>query len=134
MIPDQKILKKRCDKQKICIESNSYFKLAEEYVILESLFSVELFDFLFIILDMVIYPIYVIIKLYNLEHSPMFIIGLMKTYQLWTDWFRYQELKFKILEWKITVKKLGGPWISTNDPTYHVYVYADAMERLSLTK
>jgi hypothetical protein len=63
--------------------------------------------------------------------KPMFIFGMMKSYQMWIDFFRYSELYYEVENWHTIVKKLGGPWIATNDPTYHLYVYADAMERIS---
>jgi hypothetical protein len=133
MIPDIKVLKRKCKKQKICVKKDTYFQLAEEYIFLNSIFnSNDIIDNISLLMDMVFYPIYVFIQLVLLEPSPFFIMGLMKTYQLWNDWFRYQDISFQIDFWVLTVKKVGGPWISTNDPYYHVYVYADAMERLSL--
>jgi len=108
------------------VPKNTYFALAEEYVFLESIFE----DYFYLI-DMIVYPIYVLIQLICLEPSPMFIFGLVKTYQMWVDWFRFQTLKSEIQIWKMIVKKLKGPWISTNNPKYHVFVYADAMQRIS---
>jgi hypothetical protein len=133
MIPDNKVLKKRCKRHKIRVKPDTYFQNAEEYIHLQTIFETEsIFDLASLFLDMFLYPIYVIYQISILEPSPMFVFGLMKTYELWKDWFRYTELKFQISLWTLTVKKLGGPWISTNDPTYHIYVYADAMQRLSL--
>ncbi len=60
----------------------------------------------------------------------MYMFSLMKTYQLWIDWLRFRELREKVDNWKMKVKSVGGPWISTNDPDYHVFVYADGMERI----
>jgi hypothetical protein len=133
MIPDHKILKKKCKKKKIYVKKDTYFQLAEEFIMLESIFNTDdIIDSVMMIVDMIFYPIYVIIQLVRLHPSPFYIFGLMKAYQLWIDWLRYKELSYQIDTWIFTVKKLRGPWISTNNPTYHVYVYADAMERLSL--
>jgi hypothetical protein len=53
-----------------------------------------------------------------------------KTVSLWVDWIRYKELDSEIHEWIKIVKSNGGPFISTNDVSYHTYVYADGMQRL----
>jgi hypothetical protein len=42
----------------------------------------------------------------------------------------FDSLNSEIREWTRIVKSVGGPFISANDSTYHVFVYADAMERL----
>ena len=65
-----------------------------------------------------------------LDFSPFYVFSLVKTYQLWIDWFRFKELGQTIKEWTKIVKSLNGPWISTNNPDYHVFVYADGMERI----
>ena len=44
------------------------------------------------------------------------------------------ELREEINSWISIVKKVDGPWISTNDSQYHLYVYADAMQRLVYQK
>jgi len=53
-----------------------------------------------------------------------------KTVTMWIDWFQYYNITQETLEWKKFVQTAGGPFISTNDPTYHMYVYADGMQRL----
>jgi len=49
---------------------------------------------------------------------------------MWVDWFQYYNITQETLEWKKFVQSAGGPFISTNDPMYHLYVYADGMQRL----
>jgi pyruvate/2-oxoacid:ferredoxin oxidoreductase alpha subunit len=132
MIPSNKIIKRRCKKLKLKVKKYRYFDLAEEYIFLEKIFvSNDFIDNLSLAIDMVLYPLYVFFQIVNLEPSPMFIFGMMKSYQMWIDFFRYTELYYEVEDWHNIVKKLGGPWIATNDPTYHLYVYADAMERIS---
>lgn len=53
-----------------------------------------------------------------------------KTISKWHQYLRYIELKYETNEWKAIVQSIGGPFISTNDDKYHVYVYADGMQRL----
>lgn len=130
-IPDSKLLRKKCRKHKIKIANDPYFQEAEEIVNLQKTFlSSDFFGKAMLWIDMIIYPIYVLVRLCMQDFSPSYIFSLMKTYQLWIDWFRYQTLLSKVKVWIQTVRKVGGPWISCNDPEYHVFVYADGMTRL----
>jgi hypothetical protein len=63
----------------------------------------------------------------------MYVFGIVKAYTCWKDLFRYFQLQTEIETWFFIVKLFGGPWISTNDSEYHIYVYADAMERIVLS-
>ncbi len=133
MIPDWKDIRKKTKKLKLSDES--YFALSEEYVELKQKFQCEqLLDTLYLWFDMVIYPIYIVIRLCMLDFSAMYLLTLVKTYQLWIDWRRLQELERKVDFWKTTVRSLGGPWISSNTPELHVFVYADGMERIRHSK
>ena len=133
MPPEWKALRKRS--KRVVIPEEPYFALADEYVQLKAQFvTEELIDTLYSWFDMVIYPIYIIVRLCMLDFSPMYAISLVKTYQRWIDWFRLQELEDKVESWKRTVRSVGGPWISTNNPDLHVFVYADSMERIRHSK
>jgi hypothetical protein len=62
--------------------------------------------------------------------SVFTLFGLIKTIQLWIEWYEYNHVKRHIVEWKHIVDAAGGPFISTNDTNYMSYVYADGMQRL----
>jgi len=129
MLPELKLLKKKT--RKLNLPNEPYFELADEYVHLrDQFFLEEPIEIIYSWIDMVFYPIYIVIQLCMLEFSPMAILSLVKTYQLWISWFRFQELELRIDFWKQTVRSVGGPWISTNSPEYHVFVYADGMQRI----
>ena len=133
MLPEWKDLRKKARKLKIT--DDKYFAIADEYTELSSKFYCdELIDTFYLWFDMLLYPIYIIIRLCMLEFSPMSVITLVKTYQLWIDWFRFKELEAKVETWKETVRTLGGPWISCNNPDLHVFVYADGMERIRYSR
>ena len=132
MIPKDKVLKKKLkllnQKQ---IQKELYFELVHEYIELQEIFEVE--DYLdksMLLIDMIFYPIYLIYKIIIMDFSPLDILSIIKTHELWIDYIRYRELKFKIEEWKSIVQLVSGPWISTNNPKYHDLVYADAMTRI----
>lgn len=133
MLPEWKDLRKKA--RKIKVPDDGYFALSEKYVELKNKFHCEdLIDTLYLWFDMALHPIYIIIRLCMLDFSVMHIFTLVKTYQLWIDWLRLQELESKVESWKTTVRSLGGPWISSNNPDLHVFVYADGMERLRYSK
>jgi hypothetical protein len=71
------------------------------------------------------------IFLYTQETPSIFtMLSTHKAITLWVEWFEFTSLNSEIREWTKIVKSVGGPFISANDSTYHVFVYADAMERL----
>jgi len=130
MIPTKKQLRKKLKKLKLQIEKKPYFSLVQEYLELEKKFEKSGFEFVSLIIEMILYPLYIIYLFIQGEFSPFSALTLMKTYETWIDYFAFKELKSEIDSWISIVKKVDGPWISTNDTAYHLYVYADAMERL----
>jgi hypothetical protein len=133
MIPEWKDIRKKSRKLKLPDEP--YFELADEYTDLKQKFETEdTMSWLYLWFDMLLYPIYIIIRLCMQDYSIMYVMTIAKTYQLWIDWLRLQELEKKVESWKTTVRSLGGPWISANTPDLHVFVYADGMERIRYAK
>lgn len=120
----------------------NYFEIADEYVELQSIFLKESwFEKLGTWMDMIIYPILSFVMYFAYGQTPTIftMLSLHKTITLWRQWFRFKVLTYEIREWMNLIRSIGGPFISTNDPTYHVFVYADAMQRvqnelLGLTK
>ncbi len=113
--------------------SKSFFRIAEEYIALQTKFIKDTFyEKLSLWIDMLISPIISILMcLYSKKLPSMFtMLSLQKTFTIWMDWFRFKELSADIREWTNIVRAIGGPFISTNDPTYHIFVYADGMQRL----
>jgi hypothetical protein len=83
-------------------------------------------------LEMVISPIisFVSFFVYNQTPTVFSMLGFHKAITLWSQWIRYKTLTYEIREWKNIVRSIGGPFISSNDPTFHVFVYADGMQRI----
>ena len=48
----------------------------------------------------------------------------------WTEYAEFVELTFVMQRMELQARRVGGPFISTNDPTYMPYVWADAVTRL----
>jgi hypothetical protein len=137
MIPENQKLKKQINfniAKHIILHPNSYFEFADEFVKLQLIFVKEsAIEIASLWLDMVISPLASLIYclVYRISPSIFTILSLQKTLQLWSDWFRFKYLTSEIREWTKIVRSIGGPFISTNDPLYHIYVYADAMQRLN---
>jgi hypothetical protein len=137
MIPENHQLKKQINvdiAKYIILHPNSYFEFADEFVKLQSIFIKETtLEIASLWLEMVISPLASLIYclVYRITPSIFTILSLQKTLQLWSDWFRFKYLTSEIREWTNIIRSIGGPFISTNDPLYHIYVYADAMQRLN---
>ena len=111
----------------------NYFEIADEYVKLQEVFLREgWLASISIWMDMIVYPIMTFVSCFAFHQAPTIftMLSLHKTITLWTQWFRFKTLTYEIREWMNIIRSIGGPFISTNDPTYHVFVYADAMQRI----
>jgi len=120
--------------QYLILNRRDYFAIAEEYVMLNQIFQRETFlEKLSLWVDMLIYPVFLIVSifLHKQEFSIFTVMTIHKVVSLWTDWIRYLELQYETHEWMNIVRSNDGPFISTNDPKYHMYVYADGMQRLN---
>jgi len=133
MIPEWKQIRKKA--KNLEVPNEPYFALADEYVELKAKFVCEdTIETIYLWVDMLLYPIYITVRLCMQDFSVTYIFALTKTYQLWFDWFRLQDLEAKFEYWKLIVRSIGGPWISSNNPDFHVFVYAEGMERIRLAR
>jgi hypothetical protein len=119
--------------QYLILNKVDYFAVAEEFTTLEQLFKKEtVFEKLNFWIDMIIYPMINLISIivYNQQMGVFTIMSIHKSVTKWQQYLRYLQLKTITNEWKEIVNSTGGPSISTNDDTYIMYVFADAMQRL----
>lgn len=136
MIPSKQILLTRITSDilaRTIMNNTEYFETAEEFVQMNKLFTKDtFFDKLMLWIDMVISPLITIITALYYEEAPSIfsLMSFYKTFNMWNDWIYFQMLKSEVHEWTSIVKSIGGPFIATNDPTYHAYVYADGMQRI----
>jgi hypothetical protein len=136
MIPESSEIKKRLRPEQtihFVLYSQNYFEIAEQFVRLSNLFVKEsFFEKCSLWVEMVISPmISLCMSLYS-RTPPNFLtmITIQKCFRLWQDWFEFRRLVLVVREWTNIVRAVGGPFISTNDGKYHVYVYADGMQRI----
>jgi hypothetical protein len=115
------------------MNSHSFFEVADEFALLQKKFVKDtLYERLFLWIEMLVSPIIAIAMCYiNNEPPSVFTsISFYKCLNLWFEWVKFMILTHEVKDWARIVRSAGGPFISTNDSDYHVYVYADAMERL----
>lgn len=106
--------------------STDFFKDTNEYFDLR-----RKFKSIYVWVDMIVAPLITIITFFIYGNWDMFaLMGFAKSIMAFREWLRFRELSAKIYRWKDIVNNSGGPDISTNDPEYHIFVYADAMQRL----
>ena len=117
---------------KMLLNPNNYFEIAEEYVGLQETFLKDGWvGNITLWIDMIVYPIVSFISIFVYHQTPTIfsMISLHKTISLWIQWFRFKTLTYEVHEWMNIVRSIGGPFISSNDSTYHMFVYADGMQR-----
>ena len=105
--------------------STDFFKDTNEYFDLRRKFKgiyvwIDMLSPLITIISFILYGAYDIFSL----------MSFGKAFLAFREWLRYRQLSSQMSKWKQTVLRSGGPFIATNDPEYHVYVYADGMQRL----
>lgn len=136
MIPESSEIKKRLRPEQtihFVLYPQNYFENAEEFIRLSNIFVREtFFEKVSLWVEMVISPIISLcMSLYSKTPPSFFtMLSLQKCFQLWQDWFEFRRLVNVVREWTNIVRAVGGPFISTNDAKYHVYVYADGMQRI----
>jgi hypothetical protein len=111
------------------------FALAEEYVKLQTELEPESWiNRILLVNDMTLQPVILYGSwILGYELSLLAIVSvIVKVIEVWVKWGRYQVLRDYAKQWVFITKLVGGPFISCNDPRYHVFVYAEAIERLRL--
>jgi hypothetical protein len=109
-----------------------YFKDAEDYIRLSKTYAKQ--D-LMILFDMYASPLILVLTVILTKKFPgmLSLLSIHRIFQVWIDYFRYKTLRSQFCQWNQIVNAVGGPYIATNDPTYHAYVIADGMERTQTT-
>ena len=106
--------------------STDFFKDTNEYFDLR-----RKFQGMYVWIDMIVAPLITIVSfIMNGTYDMFAMMGFYKSAVAFSEWVRYRQLSAQIYKWKGIVNANGGPNISTNDPEYHVFVYAEGMQRL----
>lgn len=108
------------------------FEIAEHYLQLRKKFKSESWvDFMTHMNDLVLTPFIFIFMLLTGRATPFFILTtLLELFKLFREYYSYSTLRYKLQHMFILTMLTGGPHISTNNPDYMPYVFADAVVRL----
>ena len=79
--------------------------------------------------DMIIMPLIALFYFFNSGEFIMALSTMMTAYRVWKDWIEFTELQFSMQRMRLRMAQVGGPFITTNDPKYMPYVWADAVVR-----
>lgn len=81
--------------------------------------------------ELVLGPMISLVFLFLGSTDPIMIFSaITRTYSAWCEWEEFHSLRSVMQDMYLHVALHGGPQISTNNPMYLPYVYADAMVRL----
>lgn len=136
MIPTNKEIRKKLSREQIeyiLLNNKKYFEKAERFIELHEEFSPEnLISKVSIWIEMIISPLITICQLlfFGKRLDIFAALTAHKTISIWLKWFEWKELQNNIREWIKIVRSIGGPFIGCNDASYHMYVYADGMQRI----
>jgi hypothetical protein len=136
MIPSNKEIRTKLSQdqiQYVLLNNKTYFKTADEFVKLKKQFSPDtLLEKISLWMDMVVSPLITLIQLVFFNKIPdvFTLLTVQKTVSIWLTWFEWKECQNTIREWIKIIRAIGGPFISCNDAEYHMFVYADGMQRV----
>jgi hypothetical protein len=110
------------------------FESAERYIQLRSKYVPQSWgDTVLRVQDLILAPMLVLVlTLTGKGDLSMLVTTLYRTYQSWSEWFELTTLRFEVQRMYLTAMKAGGPFITTNDPLYMPYVWADAEVRVNM--
>lgn len=83
-------------------------------------------------MDMFLSPLILFVQIVFFSKIPdlFTLLSIQKTVSIWIEWFQWKQCQQTIREWIKIVRTVGGPFISCNDAEYHMFVYADGMQRI----
>lgn len=136
MIPTNKEIHKKLSRQQIeyvLLNNKTYFADADRFINLHEKFTPEtIIGKVSLWIDMIVSPLVSIIQFlfFGKKFDIFTVVSIHKTISIWLDWFQWKELQTTIREWIRIIRSIGGPFIGCNDAKYHMYVYADGMQRV----
>lgn len=114
------------------IKTQTAFQSAERYVQLSKVWeSDEWAPMIKHINEMFLMPLIAFFS-YSIGYSDILfcLTTFASAINAWSEFTEFVELKFMMQRMELQARRKGGPFISTNDPTYMPYVWADAVTRL----
>jgi hypothetical protein len=136
MIPTNNEIRRKLTQdqiQYVLLNNKTYFKTADEFITLHRRFVPDSFIAkLGVLTDMIVSPLITLFQMIIFKKLPdlFTVLTIYKTALIWLDWFHWRQIQQTIREWIKIIRTIGGPFISCNDAEYHMFVYADGMQRI----
>jgi len=107
------------------------FKAADRYIVLRDIcIPREFTKKIQRINDMILMPLITLFLFFTGTVDVFVVLSSgMTMYRSWSEWNEYTELRFEMQRFRIRMAQVGGPFITTNNPKYMPYVWADAVVR-----
>jgi hypothetical protein len=114
--------------------AKSSFAMAERYIQLRKKYAPKSWaDTIVRINEMILTPLITIFYiLLNGSDFMTVVPAMFSTYQVWSGFIEFCQLRHWLQITYLKTMLIGGPFITTNDPEYLPYVYADAVTRLDM--
>lgn len=108
--------------------------MAERYIQLRKKYAPKSWaDTIVRINEMILTPLITIFYILLNGSDVMTVVpALYNTYQAWRGFLEFCELRHWLQMTYLKTMVIGGPFITTNDPEYLPYVFADAVTRLDM--
>ena len=78
---------------------------------------------------MILMPLIALFMFFSSGDLFMLVSSGMAAYRAWGEWAEFTELSFLMQRMRLRMAQVRGPFISTNNPKYMPYVWADAVVR-----
>ena len=107
------------------------FVVAEKYIQLRKIWAPRsMGDKMMRINELIITPLITIFFIFikNIDFIGV-ISAVFSVARAWIEYIRFSSLRFDMQLMYLQTMRCGGPFITTNDPDYLPYVYADAAVR-----
>jgi hypothetical protein len=106
------------------------FKSADRYIVLRDIcLPGEFTKKIQRINDMILMPLIALFMFFTSGDVFMLMSTAMSAYRAWGEWAEFTELSFLMQRMRLRMAQVRGPFISTNNPKYMPYVWADAVVR-----
>lgn len=79
--------------------------------------------------DMILMPLIALFMFFTSGDLWMLVSTGMTAFKVWKEEVEFSELSFVMQRMQLRMAQVNGPFISTNDPKYMPYVWADAVVR-----
>jgi len=79
--------------------------------------------------DMILMPLIALFMFFTSGDVMMMASSALSAYRAWSEWIEFSELEFTMQRMRLRMAQVRGPFISTNNPKYMPYVWADAVVR-----